>query len=77
MERCFALGNYGGCYAVEKQYFCNGQYETCPFYKTELKQARQHHSAFERIKDLPADIQKRIAEQYYGGREPWKYESIE
>lgn len=73
MAYCFAWdqNNRGvwGCKATTID--CNGQDESCPFFKTVDQHRADREAANERLATLPDWQQTAISEKHYGGEKPW------
>lgn len=50
---------------------CSG-YDDCPFYRSRDEYMESRGKANARLRDLPHDRQKNIAEMYYQKTMPWK-----
>jgi hypothetical protein len=64
IEECFAYKK-GECLAL-KVPVCKG--EKCSFYKTKEKAEEDRKKAIDRIKTLDVITQRRIIDNYYGGK---------
>jgi len=67
IESCFAAKTNGKCnvYTNEK---CIGK---CVFYKTAQQVADEREKVFARLRRLPSEQQRNIADLYYDGGQPW------
>ena len=73
MEKCFGMCKKDRkCYVVESKYYCRGQHEQCPFYKTEAQYSDEIIKCSSRLKSLPAETQAYIADKYFNGKYPWR-----
>ena len=59
------------CEATENEQ-CFGT--TCAFYRTQEDKKESLQKAYERLRSLPEEEQRRISDTYYNGRQPWKEE---
>ena len=75
---CFAQRERNGrkiCSAVIDGYYCNGRFESCPFYKTVRQQSESINNAYARTNSLPVENQRYISEKYFEGKYPWEREN--
>lgn len=73
-ENCFAMHGNGKCGALTQRR-CPGC-NRCAFYKTRRQLEKEKQAANEKIRKLPAERQKYIAEKYFGGQMPWKGDCV-
>ena len=70
-EKCFALRNRGVCGALSGS--CTG-YAGCAFYKPKRQQEADQRRANARLRSLPMEQQRMIADKYFSGEMPWRGE---
>ena len=68
-DKCFALRNKGMCGALS----CTG-YVGCAFYKPKRQQEADQRRANARLRRLPMEQQRMIADKYFSGEMPWRGE---
>lgn len=68
-NKCVAHTRGNGCkiLTVKK---CIG--ESCPFAKTKEQIEASCEKSFKRLASIDKELQRYIAEKYYGGKMPWK-----
>lgn len=69
---CFAY-RWNHCsvlYTKATKTCCIG-YENCPFYKDHAQYNADLDQHYQRLRQLPLEEQRAIADQYYHGRMPW------
>ena len=71
-EKCFALRNKGVCGALSGN--CSG-YAVCAFYKPKHQQEADQSRANVRLRRLPMEQQRMIADKYFSGEMPWRGET--
>ena len=54
------------CRALERNN-CIG----CSFYSTRVDAVKRRRKAYERLRNLPTNVQSYFAEKYYAGNAPW------
>ena len=69
MGKCFALRQDGRCSVLTVK-LCTP--ETCPFYKTEAKDAEDRNAAMDRLAAMDGIDQDYLSEKYFNGEKPWK-----
>ena len=70
-DKCFALRARGVCGALSGG--CSG-YAGCVFYKPKHKQEADQRRANARLRRLPMEQQRMIADKYFSGEMPWRGE---
>lgn len=71
-ERCFAIVQKGKCAALATE-SCPG-YGRCTFYKPVWVHERDREQANARLRALPEEEQRAIADKYHKGIMPWRGE---
>ena len=70
-DKCFALRARGVCGALSGD--CSG-YADCAFYKAKRQQEADQRRANARLRRLPQETQRIIADKYFSGEMPWRGE---
>ena len=70
-DKCFALRASGVCGALSGD--CSG-YADCAFYKAKRQQEADQRRANARLRRLPQETQRIIADKYFSGEMPWRGE---
>ena len=70
-DKCFALRARGVCGALSGD--CSG-YAACAFYKAKCQQEADQRRANARLRRLPQETQRIIADKYFSGEMPWRGE---
>ena len=70
-DKCFALRARGVCGALSGS--CSG-YAGCAFYKPKRQQEADQRRANARLRRLPQETQRIIADKYFSGEMPWRGE---
>ena len=68
-DKCFALRARGVCGALSGN--CSG-YVGCAFYKLKRQQEADQRRANARLRRLPMEQQRMIADKYFSGEMPWR-----
>ena len=68
---CFACKS-GECIALDTAPCACKRPRPCPFFKTQAQIDREQQWIYARHAAKPADLQRAIADKYYGGTMPWK-----
>ncbi len=74
-EKCFGRRQGSECAILESR-VCNGNYDTCPFYKPKWKADHDRMLALRRIAEKPIEVQEEISEKYFQGHMPWAKEEL-
>ena len=69
-DKCFAMRKNGACVALSVKR-CLG-YGKCPFYQPSWKCLCDQDKANARLRALPKDEQRAIADKYHNGNMPWR-----
>ena len=68
-DKCFALRARGVCGALSGN--CSG-YVGCAFYKPKRQQEADQRRVNARLRSLPMEKQRTIADKYFSGGMPWR-----
>ena len=70
-DKCFALRTRGVCGALSGD---GSGYADCAFYKAKRQQEADQRRANARLRRLPQETQRIIADKYFSGEMPWRGE---